>query len=107
MGLGGALGASVEAGQHVTDRGVGRLDQVGLGLGLGVGFGYAVALEGQGVAGVGICEDGADLADSLLGQAVDGDGAADPAVADMIGDDPATPAAIGRPDYGPVLFFWT
>jgi hypothetical protein len=71
---------------------------VGLSLGLGVGLGYAVTLEGDAVAGVGVGVDGVDGADGLLGQSVDGDGAADPGVTDMVGDDPATSAAIGGPD---------
>ena len=71
---------------------------MGLSLGLGVGLGYAVPLEGDAVAGVGVGVDGADVANGLLGQPVDGDGAADPGVPYMVGDDPATPAAIGGPD---------
>lgn len=78
-----------------------------LSLGLGVGLGYAVPLEGDPVAGVGVGVDGVDVADGLLGQPVDGDGAADPGVTYMVGDDPATPAAIGGPDEGATLFFWT
>jgi hypothetical protein len=70
-------------------------------------FGNAVALEGEGIAGVGISEDGADLADGLFGQMVDGDGAADALIPDVIGDDPALPAAIGGPNYRPCCFFLT
>ncbi len=77
-----------------------------LGLGLGVRFGHAIALEGEAIAGVGIGEDGLDLTDGLPGQAVDGHGAVHTIVADMVGDDPAAPAAIGGPHYRPVLFFW-
>ncbi len=69
-----------------------------LGFGLGMGFGHAVTLEGEAVAGVGVGEDGLDLADRLPGQAVDGDGAVDALVADMVGDDAPPPAAIGGPD---------
>ena len=68
LGLGGALGSAVEAGQHVAKRGVRRFDQMGLRLGLLMRFWRADALEGDVVAGVGIGEDGADLADSSLGQ---------------------------------------
>lgn len=71
---------------------------MGLSLGLSVRLGYAMPLEGDAVAGVGVCVDGFDGADSLLGQPVDGDGAADPGVTYMVGDDSATSAAIGSPD---------
>ena len=80
---------------------------MGLSLGLGVGLGHAVPLEGDAVAGVGVGVDGVDGADSLFGQPVDGDGAADPCVTYMVGDDTATSAAIGGPDQGAMLFFWT
>jgi hypothetical protein len=36
---------------------------------------------------------------------VDGDGALHPLVADVIGDNPAALAAIGRPNYRPLPFF--
>ena len=78
---------------------------MGLRLGLLMRFWRADALEGDVVAGVGIGEDGADLADSSLGQGVDGDGAAHTPVAYMIGDDASVLAAIGGPDYRPLLFF--
>ena len=71
---------------------------MGFGFGLGVGFTDTVAFEGQGVAGIGVGEDGADFPDSLLGQAIDGDGAPHALVADMIGYDPALPTAIGGPN---------
>ena len=78
-----------------------------LGLGLGVGLGHAMALEGDVVAGVGIGEDGLDLADGLPGKAVDGDRALHALIADMVGDHPPTSSAIGGPNYCPALFFWT
>ena len=76
-------------------------------LGLGVGFRHAIAFEGEAIAGVGIGEDSLDLADGLPGKAVDGDGALHALIADMVGDDTATPAAIGGPNYRPAAFFWT
>jgi len=57
-----------------------------------------MSLEGDPVAGVSVGIDGINVADGLLGQAVDGDGAADPCIADVVGDNPAMSAAIGRPD---------
>ena len=38
---------------------------------------------------------------------VDGDGTRNALIADVVGDHPAKPAAIGGPDYGPASFFWT
>ena len=78
---------------------------MGLSLGFGMGLTHPVALEGQAVAGVGISEDGADRTDGLLGQAIDGKGAVDALVSDMVGHDPALPSAVGGPDDRPLLFF--
>lgn len=78
-----------------------------LGLGLGVRFRHAMAFEGDAMAGVGVGEDGLDLADGLPGKAVDGHGALHALIADMVGDHPATPAAISGPNYCPASFFWT
>ena len=78
-----------------------------LGLGLGVRFRHAMAFEGDAIAGVGVGEDGLDLADSLPGKAVDSDGALHALIADMVGDHPAAPAAIGGPNYRTATFFWT
>jgi hypothetical protein len=64
-----------------------------------------MAFERQGVAGIGIGEDGADLADRFLGQAIRRDGAVDALVADMMGDNPALATTINRPNYGPLPFF--
>ena len=75
--------------------------------GLGVGFRHAMAFEGEAIAGVGVGEDGLDLADGLPGKAVDGYGALHALIADMVGNDAATPAAIGGPNYCPTSFFWT
>ena len=74
---------------------------MGLGLGLCMRWGDRMALEGQGIARIGISEDGADLTHGSLGQAIGGDGAADALVPDMIGDNPAL-AAINRPNDCPV-----
>ncbi len=79
---------------------------MGLGLGLLVGFGSADPLEGEVVAGVGVGEDGADLADGGLGQGVDGGRAPDAVIAYMIGDDASMSAAVRRPDYRSLPFFW-
>jgi len=98
---------SIEAGQHVAERGVRGLDEMGLRLGLPMRLGRLDPLEGQMIAGIGVGEDGADLADGGLGQIVDGDGAAHALVADMVCDDLAVATAIGRPDHRPPLFFWT
>lgn len=107
LGLGSALGSSVEAREIVSEGGVRGLDEVGLRLRLLVRFTRPDALEGETVAGVGIGEDGADLTDGRLGQPVDGDGAVHARVTDMIGDDPPVLAAVGRPDYRAAGFFWT
>ena len=80
---------------------------MGLCLGLLVRFARAHPFEGEVVAGVGVGEDGGDLSDSRFGHAVDDHGAAHAAVADMVGDDPSVPAAIGRPNHRSLLFFWT
>ena len=100
-----ALGASVEAGEIIPDRGIGCLDQVRLRLGLHMRLTHTMTLEGQPVAGIGIRVDVADAADRLLGQAVKGYGAVRALVADMVGDDPSQPAAEGGPDDRPLLFF--
>ena len=96
---------SIEAGQHVAERGVGRFDQMRLRLGLLVRFGSADPLEGEVVAGVGVGEDGADLADGGLGQGVDGGRASDTGITHMIGDDAPVPAAICRPDHRSLPLF--
>lgn len=104
-GFGGALGLSVEARKLVPDRRIGRLDQVGLSLGLDVLLGNPVTLEGQAVAGVGIGEDSANLADRLLSQSIRRNGTLHALVADMMGDNPPLAPAIDRPNYGPLPFF--
>jgi hypothetical protein len=106
LGLGSAFGAAVEAGEHVADGGVRRLDQMGLSLGLGVGFRHAMTLESEAVTGIGVGEDGLDLANRLPGKVVDGDGTSNALVANMVGDDPAAPAAVSGPNYRPAAFFW-
>ena len=76
-----------------------------LALGLGVLLGHIQTFEGQGVAGIGVGEDRFDRADGLLGQPVNGHGAGNTVVPDMVGYDPAKTAAIGGPDYRALRFF--
>ena len=106
-GLGMALGASVEAGKIVADRSVGGFDEMRLRLCLGVRFGNAVPLEGQPIAGVRVGEDGGDVGNGLSGQPVEGDGAVDALVADVVRNNATLSPAISSPYDGPALFFWT
>lgn len=76
-----------------------------LSLGFRVRLFDRMALECQGVAGIGIGEDGSDLANGILSQTIGGDGAVDAIVADMMGDNPALATAINRPNYCPLPFF--
>lgn len=78
---------------------------MGLGLCFGVRLCDRVTLERQGVTGIGICEDSPDLANSVLGQTIGGDGTIDAIVADMMGDNPALATAIDCPNYCPLTFF--
>jgi hypothetical protein len=91
--LGDALCFPVEAGRHVAERGVCGLDQMDLRLGLLMGLVRLDPVEGQMAAGVGVGEDGADLADGRFVQIVDSDGAAHALVADVVGHDPAVATA--------------
>jgi len=75
---------------------------MGLGLGFCMWWGDRMAFECQGIARIGISEDGADLTHGSLGQAIGGDSATDALVADMIGDNPALAAAINRPNDCPI-----
>ena len=75
---------------------------MGLGLGLCMWWGDRMAFKCQGIARIGISEDGADLTHGNLGQAISGDSATDALVADMIGDNPALAAAINRPNDCPI-----
>ena len=78
---------------------------MGLSLGFGMWRGDCVTLECQCVAGIGIGEDGADLANCLFRQPIGCDGTADAIVPDMIGDNSTLATAINRPNYCPVEFF--
>lgn len=78
---------------------------MGLGLGFDMRRGDCVTLERQSVAGIGIGEDGTNLAHRLLCQSIGGDGASDAIVANMVGDNPTLAAAIDRPNYCPLSFF--
>ncbi len=78
---------------------------MGLCLGLFVPLRRAIPLEGKLIAGIGIGEDRRDVANSPLGQVVEGDGTGDAVVADVIGDDTTLPPAISSPNDRPVLFF--
>lgn len=102
-----ALGAAVEAGEIVADRGVGSLDEMRLGLGLRVRLGNAVALEGEAVAGVGVGEDGRDVGDGLPGQPVERDGAVDAPVPDVMRNNATLSPAISSPYDCALPFFWT
>jgi hypothetical protein len=103
--LGDALGAPIEARKVVSDRGIGRLDQMSLCFGFDMWLGSAKAFESQSVAGIGVGEDDVDRANCLLGQPVDCHGALYAFVADVIGDHPSLATAIGSPNYGPLQFF--
>ena len=61
-----------------------------------------MAFECQGIARIGISEDGADLTHGSLGQTIGGDSATDALVADMIGDNSALAAAINCPNDCPI-----
>lgn len=106
-GLGVALGASVEACEVIADRGVLGLDQVRFSLGLAMGFDDAVPLEGKAIAGVGVGEDGRDVGADPLGQPVEGDGAVDACVADVMRNNATLSPAISSPYDGSAAFFWT
>ena len=72
---------------------------MGLSFCLLMGFACPDLFEGEVVAGVGVGEDGFDLANGRFGQPVDGDGAAHTFVTDMVGDHPLVLAAISGPDH--------
>lgn len=80
---------------------------MGLGFGLLMRLGHAMAFEGEPIAGVGVGEDGLDLANGLPGEPVDRHRAGNTLIADVVSDHPAAPTAIGSPNYGPATFFWT
>ena len=67
----------------------------------------AIALEGHPVAGVGIGINGDDVGPYGFDQAVEGYGAADPGVADVIRNNATLSPRISSPYEGALLFFWT
>ena len=103
--LGSALGAAVETGEVVADRGVGALDQMRLGLGLDMRLGHAMALESQPVAGVRVCADQADVGPNRLGEPVERYGAGDPFVADVMRNNATFSPRISSPYEGAPAFF--
>lgn len=104
--LGGALGAAVETGEIVANGGIGAFDEMRLRLGLDMRFAHAVAFEGDTVAGVGVGVDGADVGPYGLDQMVEGYGAVDPFVADVIRNNATFSPRISSPYEGALPFFW-